>query len=211
MGAICALLLAAGKSSRMGELKALLPWQGRTLLEHQLEVLKQVEITQVVVVLGYQSDRLENLVRNSGMAHVVFNPNHLKGKTTSIKAGLNRLIPSVNDILVTAVDQPRSVMTLRTIIRKHQMEQVGITIPTYKGKGGHPVVFSNKLLPELLDISEKTLGLKAVVRKHSKDVLRMEMESSEVLLDLNNREDYDHGISELWNQEIMYKGGSCKR
>ena len=211
MGDICALLLAAGKSSRMGELKALLPWQGRTLLEHQLEVLKEVGITQVIVVLGYQADRLENLVHNSGEAHVVLNPDHLEGKTTSIKSGLNGLITPVDDILVLAVDQPRSVMTLRTILRKHQMSQVDITIPTYKGKGGHPVVFSNKLLPELLGISEKTMGLKAVVRRHSKDVLRMEMVSSEVLLDLNSRADYDHVTSELCNQKIMHKGGSCKR
>ena len=142
---------------------------------------------------------------------MVLNPDHLKGKTTSVKAGLNGLITPVDDILVLAVDQPRSVTTLRTILRKHQIGQLAITVPTYKGKGGHPVVFSNKLLPELLNISDKTLGLKAIIRRHSKDVLRIEMGSSEVLLDFNTRADYDHSTSESCGQKGMSKGGSCKR
>ena len=63
MGSTSAVLLAAGESTRMGELKALLPWQDATLLEYQVECLLRAEVTEVVVVLGHGREKLEYLVR----------------------------------------------------------------------------------------------------------------------------------------------------
>lgn len=54
-----AILLAAGLSSRMGQLKALLPWKGRTLIQYQIEQMKQAKINEIVIVLGYQAERVQ--------------------------------------------------------------------------------------------------------------------------------------------------------
>ena len=86
-----AILLAAGESTRMGRLKALLPWRGQTLLEHQVSALRDGGADRVIVVLGHRADELRPLVeRNQGVTWTL-NPDYRQGKTTSIKAGLSAL------------------------------------------------------------------------------------------------------------------------
>ncbi|MEE2928909.1 MAG: NTP transferase domain-containing protein, partial [Chloroflexota bacterium] len=91
MAAVIAILLAAGESRRMGQLKALLPWQGTSLLKHQVASLRAGGVDRVVVVLGHRSDELKaELAEIEGVAWQL-NPDYLQGKTTSIKAGLSTL------------------------------------------------------------------------------------------------------------------------
>ena len=205
---VAGLLLAAGQSTRMGEPKALLPWHGIPLLEHQLSTLALADISPVMVVLGHQFERLESLVRGRAGVQCVHNPDFRHGKTTSIKAGLHALqgaldssTPPSSDVasvLVLSVDQPRSTDTIRRIIEEHHRPpEAGpldsshrITVPTYDGKGGHPLVLSMSLMGELLEISEETQGLKAVVRRHLNETRRVGVDTPEILLDLNTPEDY---------------------
>jgi molybdenum cofactor cytidylyltransferase len=63
MPGITAVLLAAGESTRMGQLKALLPWQGKTLLQHQVDTLIEARCREVVVVLGHRALDLVTHVR----------------------------------------------------------------------------------------------------------------------------------------------------
>ena len=205
---VAGLLLAAGESTRMGEPKALLPWHGISLLEHQLSTIAAADVSPVVVVLGHQFERLGSLVRGRTGVECVHNPDFRQGKTTSIKAGLRALQSSlggstspssdVASVLILSVDQPRSTETIRRIIEEHdhRTEEGArdishlITVPTYEGKGGHPVVLSMSLMGELLEISEETRGLKAVARRHLKETQRVEVDTPEILLDLNTPEDY---------------------
>ena len=208
---VAGLLLAAGESTRMGEPKALLPWQGTTLLEHQVSSFTTAGLSPTVVVLGHESDRLLSLVQGRLGITCVYNPNYQRGKTTSIKAGV-RALQSVRDnpsaggdpeaILLLNVDQPRSADLIGRIteldFRGLRHDQGGkaplITVPTFHEKGGHPVVLSILLLTELMEIREETLGLKAVMRMHEAETQRIEMESPEILLDLNTPEDYDKAL-----------------
>ncbi len=209
MGAVAALLLAAGESSRMGELKALLPWQGSTLLQYQVSALAEAGVSRIVVVLGHQAHRLEPLLKDHPEIYCTHNPDYQKGKITSVMAGLRALHEGIRDprschtsentqeeaLLVLNVDQPRSPTTIRRLIDNHLASKALITIPTYGGKGGHPTIFSTVLLPELLEISEDTQGLKAVVRRHHTQIQQIELDTSEVLLDLNTPEDYQQAFS----------------
>ncbi|MCZ6867030.1 MAG: nucleotidyltransferase family protein [Chloroflexi bacterium] len=191
MGSVGALLLTAGESTRMGDLKALLPWQGASLLSYQVSTLQQAGINPIVVVLGHRAQELESQLPTAPGIRQVHNPNYLKGKTTSIKAGLNALQPhEIDAVLVLNVDQPRTATTIKSIVDEHHRHTPLITIPTYRDKGGHPVILSSTLLDELMGISEESLGLKAVVHKHRKETHFVEMDSDEVLLDLNLEEDY---------------------
>ena len=186
-----AILLAAGESSRMGQLKALLPWQGQTLLEHQVSCLLEGGAERVVVVLGHRAEELRPLLEGKNGVAWTLNPDYLQGKTTSIKVGLLALDEDgVEDILLLNVDQPRSAGDVARILEEHRSRNYVVTVPEFRGKGGHPIVLSAALLPELRQISEESQGIKAVVRRHPEAVHRIPLDNPEILLDLNTPEQY---------------------
>ena len=198
-----AILLAAGESTRMGQLKALLPWQGRTLLEHQTAALLEGGAERVVVVLGHRANELRPLLEGKEGVTWTLNPDYRQGKTTSIKAGLSALPSSlplegegqgrgetVQDIVLLNVDQPRSAGDVAHILSVHRERDYAVTVPEYRGKGGHPIVLSASLLGELREIDEETQGIKAVVRRRPGSVNRIPLDSPQILLDLNTPEQY---------------------
>ena len=195
MGQAWAILLAAGESSRMGELKALLPWRGQTLLEHQISALREGGADRLVVVLGHRAEELQSLVDSSPGASWAFNPDFLQGKTTSLKVGLSAVDPAaVSEILLLNVDQPRSAPDISHILDVHRASGYAITVPTFRGKGGHPIVLSCDLLEDLLAIDEESQGIKAVVRRRPEAVNRVPIDNPEILLDLNTPEQYQEAV-----------------
>ena len=196
MGEAWALLLAAGESSRMGQLKALLPWRGQTLIEHQVSALRDGGVDRVVVVLGHRDDELRPRVESLQNVVTVHNPDYRSGKTTSIKAGLSLIDPAVCDaVLLLNVDQPRSAPSIARILARHRASGLPVTIPTYGGKGGHPIALSTTLMDELLAVDEHSLGIKAVVRRREQLGLRFPLEDPEILLDLNTPEQYRDAVA----------------
>ena len=208
MPGVWAILLAAGESSRMGQLKALLPWRGRTLLEHQVSALREGGADRVVVVLGHRADDLRPLLEGKDGVSWTLNPHYLQGKTTSIKAGLSALPSSlpiqgegqgggeiVRDIVLLNVDQPRDAADVARVLEAHRTHGHAVTVPEYRGKGGHPIALSTTLLPELLEIDEDTQGIKAVVRRRAESVQRLPLDNPGILLDLNTPEQYQAAVA----------------
>ena len=195
MPGVGAILLAAGESSRMGQLKALLPWRNTTLLEHQLRSLLDGGVQWVVVVVGHDADRLKPIIEAVEGASWTLNNDYLQGKTTSLKAGVAALAGQpISDVLLLNVDQPRNADTVRRLLERHQASSFRITIPTYGGKGGHPILIAAELFPELEEIEEESQGLKAVVRRHAEATERYELDDPSVLLDLNTPEQYQKAL-----------------
>ena len=194
-GKTAALLLAAGESRRMGQLKALLPWQGTTLLSHQLAALDTAGVGCLMVVLGHRAGELQEVLQSEKAAcpglDWVVNPDYLQGKTTSIKAGLRALSAhNPQTILILNVDQPRRPALLGYLLRQHRAAAALITIPAYRGKGGHPVIVDAALLDDLDGITEETQGLRAVMARHKAFIHRAEVDTPEALWDLNTPEEY---------------------
>ena len=195
MSGTVALLLAAGESRRMGQLKALLPWRGAPLLSHQVSALRQAGADRVIVVVGHQADHLKPLLEGQEGVEWVVNPDYLQGKTTSIKAGLATIGEGQTEVLlILNVDQPRSVETIGHLLQQHSASSSLITIPTFGGKGGHPIIVSSQLLGELMDINEETQGVRAVVDRHKERTRRLELDAPEVLWDLNTPEQYEQAL-----------------
>jgi molybdenum cofactor cytidylyltransferase len=191
MSDVAAILLAAGESSRMGQLKALLPWQGRTLLEHQVGALAAGGADRVIVVVGHHSQRLCPLLVDLKDVSCVYNPNYLAGKTTSIKSGVAALQGErPHTLLLLNVDQPRSAETIGLLLEAHRSESALLTIPDFRGKGGHPIIIDASLLEEVLAIEEDTQGMKAVMQRHAGQTRRVAVDRPEVLWDLNTPEQY---------------------
>ncbi len=131
----------------MGELKALLPWQGASLLEHQVEALLQGGAHLVLVVLGHRADELQPLLEGREEVIPILNPHYRQGKTTSIKAGAQAAAEHNPDILMLLnVDQPRSAATIRFLLEGHQAGGALMTLPTHQGQGGHPLVLDAALM-----------------------------------------------------------------
>ena len=195
-----AILLAAGVSRRMGTLKALLDWQGRPLIIHQIVALREAGADEVVVVLGHRADELQARIGANrdvyalGKVRCVVNDDYALGKTTSIKTGLWAVGPSTgpgSSIVMLNVDQPRSAGIIAQVLTAHQNGDNNlITIPTCKGKGGHPIIVSRKLYSELIAIDEQTQGMKAVTERHREATQRIELGAPELLWDVNTPEQY---------------------
>ena len=93
-------------------------------------------------------------------------------------------------LLLLNVDQPRSAGVIRFLLEDHLSQGSLITIPTHNGKGGHPIILSPTLLDDLRRIDEESFGIKAVVQRHLECTRRVDMDSPEVLWDLNTPEEY---------------------
>ena len=198
MGNVGAILLAAGLGQRMGSPKALLPWRGLPLITYQIRTLRRAGLKPVLVVLGHHADVLGPRVEYELGATALLNPFYRRGKTTSLKTGLRALDPSVTDsALILNVDQPRTLQILSTIIDHHNRHSALITIPTHKTKRGHPVVVSLKLMDDLMTVSEARQGLKTVMRTHAKEISLVELDTDEVLLDLNTPQDYQSALQKF--------------
>ena len=191
---VAAILLAAGESTRMGRLKATLPWQGTTLLQYQVESLLSAGVSKVVVVLGHKAETLRTLVGLLPGVSIALNLRYRTGKSGSVRAGLRQIAPQAGHILVLAVDQPRSPGLIRHVMDAHLEHGGPVTYPIYQdggqGKGGHPVIFTQDLLPEMTKIRESSQGLREVVQRHNREVVRVPMDDPQVLVDLNVPEDY---------------------
>ena len=82
------------------------------------------------------------------------------------------------------------------MLSRHESSDCLITIPVFQGKGGHPIILDNSLLPELLKIAETSQGIRAVVKKHKERMQRVEMDTPEVLWDLNTPEQYQAAVTQ---------------
>jgi molybdenum cofactor cytidylyltransferase len=180
------IILAAGESTRMGQQKALVEWQGVPLIRYHLERLQSIDgVAQVIVVTGHEPERLSSIVSAFPLAVVAHNPDYRTGKVSSILAGLRRVAPDATCIVILAVDQPRSADTLRRLLEAHDQSKASISVPTFEDHRGHPLIFDASLLPELLAINEATMGVRAVVERDGARVREHDLGDPNVLLDLN--------------------------
>ena len=202
MKRVAGLILAAGKSQRMGSPKALLRIYGRTFLEHIASEAKKSNLTEVKIVLGSQAELiLERLPQLR--ANVVINPEYEQGQLSSLIRGLKALEGySIDGLMLFLVDHP--------FVDRHLINELldwfsshnnPLVIPTFKKKRGHPIIFAHELFPELIN-APVDAGAVIVVRKYQDKILHVETGQAGILLDIDTPEAYreyvvDGGISDL--------------
>jgi len=177
----------------MGRSKALLPWFGTTLVEYQINALHAAGIESLIVVTGYRSEDVNSVIRRTDVL-VAENRDYCRGKTTSIQAGLSMVPKTCGVVALVAVDQPRPTWLIQMVIESHRREGALITSPRYRGHGGHPLLFSSTLIPELRDISESTDGLRSVMQEHAQEINWVDVDSQVVSLDLNTQKAYQEAL-----------------
>jgi len=198
-----AIILAAGLSSRMGTCKTALPWHNnRSLLRYQAEQFLLANITPIVVLGSHNAHRRSDCPLGS---QVVINANSHLGKTTSILAGLDCLPLNFSSLIISAVDQPRSTDVYKILLQAYEQNNTSITALCCNGKLGHPLLFSNRLLSELKQIDDSTLGLREVVKNRQLEINKVNFSSLEIFIDLNYINTYRSELEKAIFQSIGFK------
>jgi molybdenum cofactor cytidylyltransferase len=191
---ITAIVLAAGKSTRMGTNKLLLEVGGKTVIK---QILCSLSSINTIVVLGYRSEDIRWIAEANG-AKTVYNPDYEKGMTTSFQVGLKALPSKVEGVFLTLGDTfgfNPELLTRMTKIMENDPETL-IVSPIYQGKIGHPVLIRNKLFPEFLNLREGE-SMKDLVNKHM--IHHRYVESDEwCRIELNTYKDYER-VRKLWD------------
>ncbi len=190
MQGIAGIILAAGRSSRMGRDKALLPYRGSTFLGHLLEVLRQPRISFLRIVLGENAEAVQAQITLE-RPQIVVNPHPDEPQLVSLQLAI-RSIPEqiVDGAMVCLVDHPCIEReTVRLLLDCYYQSGKRIVIPTFGGRRGHPVIFAASLFAELL-AAPLDQGARAVVHKFSGDVLEVPTKDEGVILDIDDPETY---------------------
>jgi molybdenum cofactor cytidylyltransferase len=179
-------ILSAGASSRMGTPKALLPYRGRTFLEHLIEVTRHPRVGVTRVVLGAGADAIRQTLQLDP-ASVVVNDDWEKGQLSSIQAAVKSLAPGETEgMILCPVDHPLvSAKLVGRLIEEFYSSGKAVVLPTYRGRRGHPLIFRAALYGELLRASSE-VGARQVVWNHADEVIEVATEEEGIVLNLND-------------------------
>ena len=137
---IAALILAAGKSTRMGTTKSLLMWHGDFLVNYQINSLIKSGCKEIYLVIGHNGERIRSKVSNSKVK-IINNPDYDSGKSSSIIKGIKSLDIGIENLIIVGVDQPRPIWFYKKIIKFHNKYSSVISSPINNKKRGHPLIF----------------------------------------------------------------------
>jgi molybdenum cofactor cytidylyltransferase len=201
---IPAVVLAAGKSSRMGRTKALLPLgsSGETFLSRIIRVLREGGADAVVVVIGGDAAAVRALVpRDDVHVSSVENPRYEEGQLSSLLVGLaavEQRHDNVEAVMVTLVDLPLiSAATVRAVREAFLANpHAPLVRPRSGERHGHPVVFNRSIFGELRR-SDPSKGAKPVVHAHAAEEVNVDVDDEGAFIDIDTPEDYEQFIVRL--------------
>ena len=186
---ISAILLAAGKSKRMGKLKQLLPFGQSTIVEQAIDNLLGSTIDEVIAVVGHKAEEVIEKIASRPIK-LVKNPDYEQGMSTSIIAGLSLVDDGAHAIMFVLGDQPLiDSQTMTRLAKEFRSHDKGIAVPTYRGARGHPVILAVKYKEELLELNGD-IGGRQIVENHPGDVLEVPVSCEGVCVDINTVDDY---------------------
>src|SRR5258708_1686197 len=185
---VSAILLAAGRSERMGALKPLLPFGEKTVIESCIDYLLEGGIRDIVVVLGYHAEKIRDQLRSSAVSFAV-NSDPASEMNVSISCGVNALSLKAKATVIALVDQPAIPAQVVSALCSEWSEGARLVVPTWKDRGGHPVLVDLSFREELLNL-DPNRGLKKLFDEHRAEVGRVAVDSPYVARDMDTWDDY---------------------
>jgi molybdenum cofactor cytidylyltransferase len=200
---IVAIVLAAGKSQRMGRNKLLLRIGKKTIIERILEALKKVKNTQIIVVLGHEKSKIESFLKNKvNNIKIIVNHEYEKGMISSFQAGIKAAKNNVDAAFLVLGDQlifdPE---ILNEMVNKLSHENL-IVSPKFKAKKGHPVLFSNKLFEEILNLKNEEV-LRDLINRNKNHLVNINGRKWNIM-DIDTPEDFKE-IKKIKNNKFNNK------
>jgi molybdenum cofactor cytidylyltransferase len=182
--------LAAGSSSRMGRPKQLLPYHGKSLLEHTVDTANDADADPVIVVLGASAEILEKEL-DEKKVHIADNQEWKEGMASSVRCGITTLLhiaPSVNGVIIMVCDQPFvSSALLNELIAVQKNTGKAIVTSQYENAIGPPALFHKSIFPELMKLKGDA-GARKIMEQRSNDVATVLFKKGDI--DIDTEADY---------------------
>jgi CTP:molybdopterin cytidylyltransferase MocA len=177
---VAALVLAAGASSRFGSPKALAQFEGRPLLEHVLDAVREAGIDEIVVVLGHAADEIEDGIEWLSERRVRNpDPRHLASSLQVGIAAITEIDPPVRGVVIALGDQPRTrPEVIRALIGAARTTDRPVVVPHYSDGGGANPVFVRASAFELVDEATGDRGLGPMLSEDPDIVLEVPVSGS---------------------------------
>ncbi len=187
---IAGIVLAGGRSIRMGRPKATLAAGDMTFLERVVRTLSEGGCDEVVVVLNTEDARITSLASSAG-ATATRGGGADSEQVESLRAGLRALPRGVEAAVVLPVDHPLvQPATVAILIGAFKRGGAPVVRVSHAGRPGHPVLFSSAVFDELLE-GDLPHGARTVIRAHAGALDEVEVEDAGVLVDVDTPGEYE--------------------
>jgi molybdenum cofactor cytidylyltransferase len=196
--AIAGVVLAAGRSSRMGgPNKLLAEIGGKPLVRIVVDAVLASRARPVVVVTGHQRDKVEAALAGLPIKFV-HNPHFADGLGTSLKAGIAALPAEADGAIVCLGDMPQvdSALIDRLIGAFDPDHGALVVLPTIDGKRGNPVVWSRRFFPDLMAV-EGDVGARYLIGRYTEAVAEVPLTDTAALTDVDTPEALEAVRAEL--------------
>ena len=175
---IAAIVLAAGRATRMGEPKVLLPLAGRTLLAHAISAAQASRCDAVLVVAGSHADEVRREAETLGVP-VVVNPRFAEGMATSVAAGIAALPADCGAAVILLGDQPRvGAAAIDRLIAAWRKTGNAMVLSRYGEVTGAPALIARELFPEAAALTGDA-GARRLAARHPDRVVEVTLGADE--------------------------------
>lgn len=185
-----AVLLAAGRSRRMGAFKPLLRFGARSVVASCVENLLGGGAHGVVAVVGHRAEEVRaELSRYDARVSVAVNEDGGSEMGVSIARGVEALSGETRAVLLALADQPAVPPSVVREVVDAWRGGAALVVPTHGGRGGHPVLVDLRFRSELLALPTGR-GLRALFDAHRAEVLRLPVDSPYIVRDMDTWDEY---------------------
>ena len=182
------LILAAGKSRRMGAFKPLVTIQGDTLIETIIGTLRSTGIQDVYVVVGHNKELLAPVIEKHKCV-AVENLDYNRGMLSSITIGLRNIAASIDACLLMPGDIPLvNCQTIRALKTCGVRNPNRIIHPVYRGKKGHPPLLPMQFMRKM-EIKNGEHSFKDILRRYKRQSLDLDVDDPFILQDVDTVDD----------------------
>ena len=189
------IILAGGSSTRFGRPKQLLKLRGKYLLEYALHAALESKLNHVVLVLGYEYQKILQALGNCTTherLQLVINHHYLEGQSRSLKAGLLKIRDTFPAVMFLLGDQPMlDSKTLDHMLDKFRHSDKDICVPVCNGKRRNPVIFNRVFFDQLMGI-EGDVGARHIIRANPNRVLYVKMDNPLCFVDIDTQKDFEN-------------------
>lgn len=177
---IGAVVLAAGRSQRMGRPKMVLPWGEITVIGQVVDVLTSSGVDDIVVVAGEERNKIKSVLKGLPV-RIVYNPDFANGEMTrTLQIGINALRDTVEAALVVLGDQPQiEKAVVEKVLAAYQRETY-LVVPSYQMRRGHPWLVGRTSWNELLELQPPDT-LREFLNRHTADICYVEVATPSVI------------------------------
>jgi len=187
---VAGIVMAAGRSSRMGANKLLMEDNGKPIVARVVEQALAAELAEVIVVCGHQEAEVRAALAGHGVRFVPC-PDYAEGMSASLRCGLKALSADIDAALVLLGDMPRvgTGLLRRMIAAFNPTEGRAIIVPSFQGKRGNPVLWDRRFFAEMTALAGD-VGARHLIGEHAELVTEIEAEDAGILLDVDTPEAY---------------------